>query len=230
MTPSQPAPELQALLDVAVDAIVIIDHRGIIETFNHAAEKLFGYSAGEMIGANVSLLMPEPHATQHGQHLQRYLSTGVPHIIGIGREVDARRKDGSLFPAWISVGRIGGSSPPRFAGFLHDLTMRRRSGEHEKRSAERLAEVARLSAMADLAAEIAHEINQPLAAITNYALACERLLGLPKPDFAELQEALRQIAAQALRAGTSIRRLREVVSDRRQATLDEQALSRFHAR
>jgi two-component system sensor kinase FixL len=224
MTSSKPAPEFQALLDVAVDAIIIIDHRGVIEIFNRAAEKLFGYSAGEMIGANVSLLMPEPHATQHGQHLQRYLSTGVPHIIGIGREVDARRKDGSVFPAWLSVGRINGSSPPRFAGFLHDITARRRSDENEKRSAQRFAEVARLSAMADMAADIAHEINQPLAAITNYALACERLLSLPEPNVAELQDALGQIAAQALRAGTSIRRLRNVVGDRKQAIIDERAL------
>jgi two-component system sensor kinase FixL len=225
MIPSQPAPEFQALLDVAFDAIIIIDHRGVIETFNSAAEKLFGYSTGEMIGANVSLLMPEPHAGRHDQYLQRYLSTGVPRVIGFGREVDARRKDGSVFPAWISVGRIGGSYPPRFAGFLHDITMRRNSEEQEKRCAERLAEVARLSAMADMAADIAHEINQPLAAITNYALACERLLSLPEPNIAELQDALRQAAAQALRAGNSIRRLRDVVGDRKQAIIVEQALS-----
>lgn len=225
MTPTQPPPEFQALLDVAVDAIIIIDQGGAIETFNLSAERLFGYSADEVIGANVSLLMPEPHAALHDQHMQRYLSTGVAHIIGIGREVDARRKDGSLFPAWLSVGRIGGPGPPRFAGFLHDITARRQSVELEKRSAQRLAEVARLSAMADMAADIAHEINQPLAAIVNYAQACDRLLSLPDCNCAEVQEALRQISAQALRAGASIRRLRDIVSGRRQATIDEQALS-----
>jgi len=225
MTPSQPAPEFQALLDVAVDAIVIIDHRGVIETFNRAAEKIFGYSAGEIIGENVSRLMPEPYASQHDRYMQRYLTTGVAHIIGTGREIDARRKDSSLFPAWISVGRIEGSDPPRFAGFLHDITLRRRSEEQEKRSTQRLAEVARLSAMADMAADIAHEINQPLAAITNYAQASERLLSLPEPNCTEVREALKQIAAQALRAGTSIRRLREIVSNRRQATIEEQALA-----
>ena len=186
MTPSQPAHDLDALLDVAVDAIVIIDHRGRIETFNRAAERLFGYSSAEAVGANVALLMPASEAGRHDQYMQRYLATGVARIIGTGREVEARRKDGSLFPAWLSVGRIADSEPARFAGFLQDMTARRNAEEQALRSVHRLAEITRLSAMADLASDIAHEVNQPLAAITNYALACERLLGQPQPDIAEV--------------------------------------------
>jgi len=203
--------EFRALLTAAVDAIVIIDHRGVIQTFNRAAEELFGYPASEALGANVSILMPEPHRGEHDGYMQRYLESGEAHIVGIGREVDARRKDGTIFRAWLSVGRVEGEDPPRFVGFLHDVTARQRAEEYERRAAERLAEVARLGAMASMAASIAHEVNQPLAAISTYALACERLLGLPNADIAEVRRALRQIAEQALRAGDSIRNMRELV-------------------
>jgi two-component system sensor kinase FixL len=211
MKNGQTEQEFRALLTAAVDAIVIIDHRGVILTFNRAAEGLFGYPASEAVGANVSILMPEPHRSAHDAHMQRYLETGEAHIVGIGREVDAQRKDGTIFRAWLSVGRVEGEDPPRFVGFLHDVSARQRAEEYERRAAERLAEVARLGAMASMAASIAHEVNQPLAAISTYALACERLLGLPNADIPEVRRALRQIAEQALRAGDSIRNMRELV-------------------
>lgn len=211
MKNGQTEQEFRALLTAAVDAIVIVDHRGVILTFNRAAEGLFGYPASEAVGANVSILMPEPHRSAHDAHMQRYLETGEAHIVGIGREVDAQRKDGTIFRAWLSVGRVEGEDPPRFVGFLHDVSARQRAEEYERRAAERLAEVARLGAMASMAASIAHEVNQPLAAISTYALACERLLGLPNADIPEVRRALRQIAEQALRAGDSIRNMRELV-------------------
>ncbi|MBX3703528.1 MAG: PAS domain S-box protein [Steroidobacteraceae bacterium] len=211
MKNGQAEQEFRALLTAAVDAIVIIDHRGVIRTFNRAAEELFGYAASEAEGANVSMLMPEPYRSEHDGYMLRYLESGEAHIVGIGREVDARRKDGTIFRAWLSVGRVEGEDPPRFVGFLHDVTAHQRAEEYERRAAERLAEVARLGAMASMAASIAHEVNQPLAAISTYALACERLLGLPNADLAEVRRALRQIAEQALRAGDSIRNMRELV-------------------
>lgn len=217
----QSAQEYQALLEAAVDAIVIIDHRGVIQVFNRAAEELFGYTAAEAVGSNVSLLMPEPHRSEHAGHLGRYMETHQAHVIGLGREVDAQRKDGSVFRAWLSVGQVEGEDPPRFVGFLHDVSARQRADEYERRAAERLAEVARLGAMANMAASIAHEVNQPLAAISTYALACERLLGSPNADLAEVRRALRQIAEQALRAGESIRNMRELV--RRGARPDDAA-------
>jgi two-component system sensor kinase FixL len=203
--------EFRALLDVAVDAVIIIDHRGIIEAFKCAAEKLFGYQATEVLGANVSRLMPEPHRGQHDGHLERYLRTGVPHIIGIGREVEACRKDGSIFPVSLAVGRIPGSDPPRFVGFLHDLTARRQAAEERQRMQQRMARVSHLVTMGEMAAAIAHEINQPLAAIANYAQACERLLQSPTPDLGEAQEGMRQISSQALRSAEIIRRVRDLV-------------------
>ncbi len=214
MTSSLAEREFKALLDVAVDAVVIIDHRGIIETFNHAAEKLFGYKTAEAVGINVSMLMPEPDRARHDRHIERYLASGVSHIIGVGREVAACRKDGSTFPAFLAVGRIPDADPPRFVGFLHDLTARHQAAEEQRRMQQRMARVSHLATMGEMAAAIAHEINQPLAAISNYALACERLLEAPEPELAEVQGAMRQISGQALRAAEIIRRVRNLVRTR----------------
>lgn len=116
--------ELQALLDAAVDAVVVIDSRGQIEHFSRAAERLFGYAAQEILGRNIAVLMTGEDASTHDAYLNRYHSTHIPHIIGIGREVRAQRKNGSVFPAFLSVGRIGAGEPVRYVGFLQDLTVR----------------------------------------------------------------------------------------------------------
>ena len=214
MISSLAAREFNALLDVAVDAVVIIDHRGIIEAFNRAAESLFGYTSAEAIGANVSLLMPEPDRSRHDGYIQRYLAGGDSHVIGIGREVDARRKDGSTFPVALAVGRIPDADPPRFVGFLHDLTARQQATEERQRIQQRMRRVSHLATLGEMAGAIAHEINQPLAAISNFAIACERLLETPEPELPEVRDALRQIAGQAMRAGEIIRRIRELVRAR----------------
>ncbi len=119
-----PSFELQALLDAAVDAIIITDSHGLIEAFNRAAERLFGYTVTDVLGKNVSTLMTAADRDLHDAYMDRYQRTGVPHIIGIGREVRARRKDGGVFAAYLSVGRIANSTPPRYVGFLQDLTLR----------------------------------------------------------------------------------------------------------
>jgi two-component system sensor kinase FixL len=354
----QSAEELRALLDAAVDAVVVIDHTGDIQTFNRAAEVMFGYTAAEIVGRNVSLLMPEPFRSAHDGYIQRYLHTGEARIIGIGREVNAARRDGTVFPVSLAVGRVGGSDPPRFVGFirdittlahavnelrrerdraqrneellqraqelanlgnfdihsppmpddycspqllrilgveghsgaaavaemiqdaihpddrehfkaawrealkqprrldiecriqrpdsgirrvhvladvsisaqgmrlvgtLHDITERNEALEQVRLAQERLAHVARLSTMGEMAAGLSHEINQPLTAIATYAQACQRLLGAEvTPVSAELHEALGQIGKQALRAGEVIRRLRSLVRSRefRRETID----------
>lgn len=332
--------DVQDLLNATVDAVIVIDHHGIIQQFNQPAERLFGFQATEALGRNVTLLMAERDAAQHDAYLQRYARTGVSHIIGIGREVQARRKDGGIFPAFLSVGLIANSDPPRFVGFLHDLTVRKqalmaleqerdrangyleavqsvlvgidaahrvtllnrkgcetlgreesllvgsdwfqncvaaehrdlnarefdrmvqersseplyceypvvtasgdrrliawrckvvedtregltqvlcsgddvtdsRRAEQEMREArERMVQVSRLATLGEMASGISHELNQPLAAIATYAQAGGRLLGAPDPDLADVREALREIASQALRAGGIIRRLRSLV-------------------
>ena len=342
--PTPPELEFQAILDAAVDAILVIDHEGTIQHFSLSAQKMFGYASEEIVGLNVRELMPEPYRSEHDGYMRRYSSTGQPRIIGIGREVRARRKDGSVFPCELAVGEVGGMDPPRFVGFIRDITLRRdaedrlRRSETELRLAqelanlgnyvlhtngrtkdylspqlqrilelppeqasvdratylrdwvhpgdrkrleegfeamdatlkpldieyrvvlpdgrlrhlhhiaqavrgadeqiekyvgtihdvtdrryaeeearqlqERLTHFSRLSTMGEMAAGLAHEINQPLAAIATYAQACRRLMGQPAPDHEEVLAALEQINSQALRAGEVIRRLRNFVKNR----------------
>ena len=131
------ARDLQALLDATVDAVIIIDARGRVESFNRSGERLFGYMASEVIGRNVNMLMTDNDRRSHDSYMGRYMSTGVPHIIGIGREVDARRKDGTVFPVFLSVGQIAGSEPPRFVGLLHDITLRREAMAAIRRERDR---------------------------------------------------------------------------------------------
>ena len=341
--PDGPSFEFQALLDAAVDAVILIDHHGVMEVFNHSAELLFGYTPEETLGRNVSMLMTGRDRHHHDGYLERYIRTGVAHIIGVGRDVRARRKDGHEFPAFLSVGRIAGSEPPRFVGFIQDMTLRhqalaaarrerdrashyleaaqtilvaldpehrvtlinragsevlghdepslrgrdwlgavvapadqarvaerlhalassgvrlplhieysvvtrrgaerliawrcvvlegteggavgvlcsgddvtetRRAEAEARESRERMMHVSRLATMGEMATGISHELNQPLTAIANYAQAGSRLLAQPDPDLADVREALQQIAAQSLRAGEIIRRLRSLVKNR----------------
>ena len=200
--------EFHALLDAAVDGIILVDHQGRVQAFNRAAERLFGYAAQEMLGANVSMLMAEPERFEHDRHLARFLETRTPHIIGTGREVEARRKDGSVFSVFLSVGAVEGAEPPRFVGFVQDISFRRRAEEETHRLQQRLTHVSRLATVGEMSAGIAHELNQPLTAVANYAQACDRLLGMADPDIDEVRGALKQITAQAVRAGDIIRRLR----------------------
>jgi two-component system CheB/CheR fusion protein len=115
---------LQAILNTAMDAIITIDQRGTIQSVNGTAERMFGYAAAEMIGQNVTMLMASPHREAHDGYLARYLQTGEKHIVGIGREVEARRKDGSIFPVELAVSEI--EHLKLFTGILRDLTQRKR--------------------------------------------------------------------------------------------------------
>lgn len=327
-------------MDAAVDAVILLDGAGIIQAFNSAAERIFGWQASEACGRNVSLLMPEPDRSAHDGYLARYLATGESRVIGEGRELQARRRDGSTFPAHLSVGRVAGSEPVQFVGFIRDvsaqrailakvqferdlagaylqlghsilvmldaecriraispqacdllgrneaqiigsswkdvafatedhqkldaelkiigrcspgdihvfelavpgaggdrrmvewrcgalhdasqsllgficagrdITVQRVEEDQARRSTERLMNVSRLATMGEMAAGIAHELNQPLSAIANYAYASQRFLNLPQPDLEETRDAVREIAAEALRAGAIIRRLRHLV-------------------
>ncbi|MBL6752508.1 MAG: PAS domain S-box protein [Nevskia sp.] len=117
---------LGALLDAAVDPVVLIDAAGRVTAFNRAAEAAFGYKAAEVLGQNVSMLMPAPHRERHDRYIERYLATRDPHIIGIGREVTALRKDGSTFPIELAVGEFRRGKEHGFAGFLRDLTAQKR--------------------------------------------------------------------------------------------------------
>jgi diguanylate cyclase (GGDEF)-like protein/PAS domain S-box-containing protein len=120
---------LKAILDTAVDAIICINSQGIIDIFNHAAEKIFGYSSAEMIGKNVNLLMPEPDAGKHDEYLAKYERTAVKKIIGIGREVLAKRKNGEIFPIELAVSETEIAGRRVYTGIIRDITLRKQSEE-----------------------------------------------------------------------------------------------------
>jgi len=336
--------EFQAVLDAAVDAVVLFDHEGRIELLNHAGERMFGYNEQEVIGLKAHILLPEPFRSQQEDYLRNYIEAGEPRIIGIGRELLAKRRDGTEFSAELAVGRVQGTEPPRFVGFIRDITVRRNAEEALRRSEaqltiaqeianlgnyvvhfegqtedywsphlyrvlgrrygepyigvydflqprvhpadrarwqqakdeldsagramdieyrithpdgslryvhhiaqstrnpsgkilrqvgtlhditdrrlaedearqmqDRIAHFGRISTMGEMAAGIAHEVNQPLTAIATYAQACQRLLAAGSASEDEIASALDHIGAQALRAGEVIRRLRTFVKNR----------------
>jgi two-component system, LuxR family, sensor kinase FixL len=337
---SAPTPDVLALLEATFDAVVIMDDRGRILAFNASAEEMFGYRAADALGRNITMLMTTQDRLEHDGHVRRYLDTGESRVLGKGRDVRVRHRDGSEFSVFLSVGRIPRTDPPQFVGFLHDTSLRRKalatlekerqlnrlyldlaqvmlvatdrngivqlvnqravrvlrkpdqeivscnwieacvapedrhvaraafrsllmhgsdepqsceyhvlsaegedrfvtwrgvalrdsenvttgimlSGEditdqrraemEAHRALERMNSVSRLATMGEMAAGISHELNQPLAAIANYAQACARLLRMPAPDLPEIGGALDQISGQALRAGEIIRRIRSLV-------------------
>jgi PAS domain S-box-containing protein len=126
---------LRSIIDSAVDGIIVIDSRGTIDAFNRGAERLFGYPQSEVLGRNVSMLMPSPDHEQHDAYLARYLETGAAKIIGIGREVTGRRRNGTTFPLHLSVGEMSINGERKFTGMLHDLSERVRL-EEELRTSE----------------------------------------------------------------------------------------------
>jgi two-component system, LuxR family, sensor kinase FixL len=337
---SGPTPDVLAILEATFDAVVIINDGGRILAFNRSAEEMFGYRPADAIGRNVSMLMTGDDRAGHDDYLKRYLATGESRVLGKGRDVRVRHRDGSEFSVFLSIGRISNTDPPQFVGYLHDTSLRRKAlatlekerqlnrlyldlaqvmlvatdrhgvvqlvnqrairvllkqeaeivGSHwmdshvapedrptaraafrsllmsgadepqgceyhvrsstgedrfvtwrgvalrdsnnvttglmlsgediteqkraemeAHRAKERLNSVSRLATMGEMAAGISHELNQPLAAIANYAQACVRLLRMPAADLIEIGGALEQISGQALRAGEIIRRIRSLV-------------------
>ncbi len=148
----------QSVIESAVDGIVVIYSRGRIEAFNPAAERMFGYAEAEVVGQNVSMLMPEPYRSEHDGYLARFLREGAPRIIGVGRDVTARRHDGSTFPIHLSVGEMIVENERKFTGILRDLTIRVKL---EKQLRQQTA----LARLGEMAAVIVHEIKNPLAGI-----------------------------------------------------------------
>jgi two-component system sensor kinase FixL len=202
---------LKAILDTVVDGVVTIDEHGNIESVNKATEQIFGYSSDELVGENVSILMPSPHREAHDTYIADYLHTGRKKIIGIGREVEGRRKDGSHFPIDLAVSEVRFDDTLLFTGLIRDISRRRTAEEQARLRLEELAHAGRLSIMGELATGIAHEVNQPLAAIVSFAEACLRMVRSGATSTEKIENALEQIAGQGHRAGEIIRHLRRLV-------------------
>lgn len=204
---------LRSILDTVPDAMVVIDEGAIIRSFSSAAERLFGYSADEMLGQNVRILMPNPYRDAHDSYMRRYLTTGERRIIGIGRVVVGERKDGSTFPMELAVGEMRSNDQRFFTGFIRDLTERQQTEARLQEMQAELVHISRLTAMGEMASALAHELNQPLSAIANYMKGLRRIIDASADEpFATMRTALDKAAEQALRAGDIIRRLRDFVA------------------
>lgn len=202
---------LRSMIETAPDAILTIEPGGRVDSFSPAAERLFGYRADEVIGRNVSMLMPEPYRSEHDGYLARYRETGEKRIIGIGRTVMARHKDGSTFPIELAVGEVTCGASHVFTGFIRDISERVAAQSRVSKLQDELTHVSRLSAMGEITSLIVHELNQPLTAIANFGEAAMRLVdggGQSKRAAGFIEKSVQQ----AHRASEMIRRLRGFVS------------------
>jgi two-component system sensor kinase FixL len=204
---------LTSILETVPDAMIVINERGIVQSFSVAAERLFGYGPNEVIGKNIKMLMPSPYRENHDGYLERYLRTGERRIIGIGRVVVGERKDGSTFPMELAVGEMRSADQRFFTGFIRDLTERQKTEARLQELQTELVHISRLTAMGEMASALAHELNQPLSAIANYLKGAKRLLEDRGDDDSNMvRGAMDKAAEQALRAGQIIRRLRDFVA------------------
>ena len=204
---------LRSLLETVPDAMIVIDARGTILSFSAAAERMFGFAEDEVLGENVSMLMPSPDRERHDGYIGHYLETGERRIIGVGRVTTARHRDGGTFPIDLHVGEAKIDDERVFTGFIRDLTERQETELKLHDLQSELAHVSRVTAMGTLATSIAHELNQPLTAITNYVETARDLLVEPDTETLEIvREALGECATQSVRAGQIVRRLRDFIS------------------
>ena len=200
---------LMTILDTVVDAVITIDERGVVLSFNRAAERIFGYRAQEVIGRNVDMLMPEPYHSEHDRYLKNYLTTGVRKIIGIGREVVGRRKDESTFPMELAVSEAWVGKQRIFTGIIRDISERRQAEQERERLITELEE--KNAEMERFTYTVSHDLKSPLITIRGF-------LGLLEKDVA---------AGDAVRMKEDIAHIHDAVR-RMQSLLDELlALSRI---
>jgi PAS domain S-box-containing protein len=208
----------RVIIEAAHDAVVTMDERGAILLANPATRRIFGYDPTEIVGKPMTVLMPEVMRKAHENGFKRYLATGKRHLNWQGVEVTAQRKDGQEFPVEVSFGELTSDGHKMFTGFIRDISERKQA-EDQLRASERnlqttqaeLARVSRLTTMGELAASIAHEVNQPLTAVINNASACLRLLANRNLEPEVLRHALEGIVADGTRASTVLARIRAFI-------------------
>ncbi len=208
----------RVIVEAAHDAVLSMDDKGAILLANPATRRIFGYDPAEIVGKPMTVLMPEMMRKLHEDGFRRYLATGKRHLNWQGVEVTAQRKDGQEFPVEVSFGELTSDGHKVFTGFIRDISERKQA-EDQLRVSERnlqmtqaeLARVSRLTTMGELAASIAHEVNQPLTAVINNGSACLRLLANNNLEPEVLRRALEGIIADGTRASTVLSRIRAFI-------------------
>ena len=202
--------KLHRVIDTARDGMIVIDASGTVLLYNAACERLFGYPAQDVLGNNVRMLMTQRDRKSHDTYIRNYLRSGKAKVIGIGRDVTGRRKDGSTVPMRLSVGELrddGGVA--YFIGTLHDLTETLRARARIEELQSELMQVARASAVGEMGSALAHELTQPLAAVVGFVEASAALIRRGDGETPEVHEYMDQAVAQSLRAGAVVRMMRE---------------------
>lgn len=202
---------LASVFNTAVDGIIVINAKGQVLVFNKACETLFGFSATELIGENVSRIMPVEYARAHDHYVQNYLDTGQKKIIGIGREVQGQHKDGTIFPVELSVGEASTPEGRQFIGILRDLRPRKQIEDRLKKAQAQLLHMTRLSALDEMGAAIAHELNQPLTAVLLYLQSVSRKASVDESIPPQILEVISKAVREAERASEIIQRMRQLV-------------------
>jgi PAS domain S-box-containing protein len=204
---------LQSILSTVPDAMVVSDEKGIIRSFSATAVTMFGYQPEEIIGTSVKYLMPLPYRDNHDGFMHRYRNTGERRITESGRVAVAQRKDGSTFPMEVHLGEMESGSERFFTAFIRDLTDRQYTEKRMQELQTELAYMSRLTAMGEMGSTLAHEVNQPLTAITGYLKGCVMILDRMDGEHVPmLRHGIEEATEEAHRAGEVIRHLRAFVA------------------
>jgi PAS domain S-box-containing protein len=208
----------RVVVETASDAVISLDESGAILLANPATTRVFGYDPGELLGKPMTMLMPEFLRKLHEAGFKRYLATGQRHINWQGTELTGLRKNGQEFPVEVSFGELTKDDHRVFTGFIRDISERKQAEETQKQAGQaiqtaqaELARVSRLTTMGELAASIAHEVNQPLTAVNNNGNACLRLLAKQNLQPDVLRRALEEIVAEGTRASAIVARIRAFI-------------------
>jgi PAS domain S-box-containing protein len=202
----------RVIVEAASDAVISMDESGGILLANPATARIFGYDPVELIGKPLTILMPEFMRKLHEAGFRRYLATGERHLNWQGAEVSGLRKNGQEFPVEVSFGEMTSKGQKVFTGFIRDISEKKRAEEQLRQAQEDLARVTRVVAMGELAAAIAHEVNQPLTAIVTNGNFCLRTLGSATSNPDELRAAISGIVNDGTRASAVISRIRGLLT------------------